>query len=177
MKILLLLIALIPSLCLSKIVTYHGYKVDIPDEYNIIISDLSDDKYFSDNKFILVRGGGETVLGIKTQKKLSAHELKEYGVTSRRELNYIVFNDDVPLTNKNILKVREINKNFPLQKQSISEDKDKDFVFFRMDNAMDLIGVTILVSTPIKDEILKFSFLGEPNEKFIKKVIDSLEVK
>jgi len=93
-------------------------------------------------------------------------------------LLYILFNDDVPSANKNIIEVlREINKKFPHQKQSIS--KRDDFVFFRTNNAMDDIGsVSFLISTPQNEEILKINFLDDhPFEKFIKSVIDSLEVK
>jgi hypothetical protein len=167
MKNLLILIVLLPSLCLSKDVAYLGYKISIPDEYKVKKSDASNTLFFYIE-------GEKPNLAVGELKK-GFFNLKDYGATSNRELLYLNHNDEIPSTNKNVLEMRRLNKIYPLQKQSIS--KNKDFVFFRTDNHMNLIGVGFLVSNPITDRILKISFFGESNEKFIKSVIDSLEVK
>ncbi|MCF6204588.1 MAG: hypothetical protein L3J59_13125 [Methylococcaceae bacterium] len=175
MKILLILIALLPSVCLSKNITYLDYKFTIPDNFKVIENDLSET---SAGLFIL-KDEKTAVFGIKKMRKNDKYffQPEDYGLSTHRELFYVLFNDDVASTNKNIIEVREVNKKFPLQKQSIS--KRDNFVFFRTNNSMGDIGsVSFLISTPQNDEILKIDFLDDhPSEKLIKSIIDSLEVK
>ena len=167
MRPLLILLALLPSLCLSKDIIYQKYKFKVPDEYKMMQSEISDTLYF----FI---EGQKPNLALGELKK-DSYKPSEFGVSSKRQIFRILYNDEVPSTNKSILELRRLTEKFKLQKKSISEDRG--FVFFRMDNALDRIGVTFLVSTPINDEMLKINFFGEPDEKFIKSVMDSLKVK
>lgn len=174
MKALLILMSLMPSLCLAKSVIYMDYKFNIPNGYNAITNDISE---ASNSLFILTE---DKTSGFTIEKMLEdgSHSFKpkEFNLSTHRELFYTLYNDDIPSTNKKILEVRGIYKKFPLQKHSISERND--FVFFRTDNGMDLIGVSFLISTPKNDEILKIDFVEEyPSEKFIKSTLDSLELR
>ena len=51
MKILLLFIALLPSLCIAKDITYYNYKFSIPEQYTLFDDDpLTKGKVFIVNK-------------------------------------------------------------------------------------------------------------------------------
>ncbi len=171
MKILLILLTLLPSISIAKDITYLDYKLTIPDDYKVIKNNLSDT---SNGIFILPENKEFSFSIEKIIKNKHFFSLKDSGTNSHRELLHILFSD-VPSSNKYILELRGFDKNFLLQKRSIS--KKDNFVFFRLDNGMDLIGTTYFVSTPINDEVLKFSFPEEVKEALIQSVIDSLGVK
>ncbi len=165
--LLLLLTLLVPSLGLSKEIIIQNYKFSLPDEYKQIDNDVSDELIFTFEDKIPA-----FIIG---NLRENLFRLEDFEASSRRELFYEIYNEK-PSTDKKVLEIRKLNKTFPLQKESISKN-NRGWVFFRMDNALDTIGVTFLASSPENDETLKIHFYGETDEKFIKSVIDSLKVK
>jgi hypothetical protein len=174
MRILLILLTFLPSLSSAKDITYFDYKFTIPDEYKVIKDTIVDG---SNGLFILITDKKVAFSVEKVKKKDKRFfPLKEYGAKNHRELFYTLYSDR-PSNNEAVLDVRRIDKLYPLQKRSITEN-DNDFVFFRTDNSMgSLSGTTYLISTPINDEVILLGFSDKINEKFIKSVIDSLDVK
>ncbi|MCF6204008.1 MAG: hypothetical protein L3J59_10140 [Methylococcaceae bacterium] len=169
MKILLILLTLLPSISLAKDISYFDYEFSIPDSYKIVENNLSDK---SNGLFILIE---DKKVAFSIEKKdENFFSLKEHGANSHRELFYVLFNNE-PSDNKAILELRATLENYKLQKQSIYKN-DNDFVFFRTDNGMDLIGTaTIIVSTPI-NEVLVIGFNKGFKEEFIQSVLASFVV-
>ncbi|MEE9337419.1 MAG: hypothetical protein V3U87_05005 [Methylococcaceae bacterium] len=168
MKTLLILLTLLPSISIAKDITYFDYKFSIPDNYKTVKNNVSNN---SNELFIL---GEDEKVRFSISKK-NIFELDDYGANSHRELFYDLFSDK-PSKNKNVLEFRVVSSKWDLQTSEIT--KNKEFIFFRTNNSMNSLNETVfMVSTPLDDEVLHMSFSNRTNKKFIKSIIDSLQVK
>ncbi|MEE9412890.1 MAG: hypothetical protein V3V22_07545 [Methylococcales bacterium] len=168
MKILLMLLVLFPSYCLSKDVFYQKYQFTIPDDYRVF-----DHRPFlkNDESVYIVNHNKKLMMVLRIDKTFV---LDEYAVKSYRNLFYLLFGGE-STNNKAVLEFRQFNARNHLQSFEIS--KINDFVFFRTNNVSNAIGETVfLVSTPLDDEALHIYFTAKANEALIQSIIDSLMV-
>ncbi len=174
MKLLLLLLFLLPSLCFGKDIIYQNYKFSIPGNYSLHNNGKPLNPGSIAIHIVNEKKKGVAMVDLVRKEKKNFWSLEDYGAQNYRELFYVIFTDK-PSNNEAVKELREFDAKYELQKFEISARDD--FVFFKSTNPMNMVGnVKYLISTPINDQVLNVDFTT-PDKEIESSVINSLQVK
>ena len=169
MKILIGFILLaITNNSIAKDVNYYNYTFTIPDDFiEKHIKNLTGIYVLNKNKKAMISVNYE----IPSDKNF--YQLEDYDMTgsSYRKLFNEIFGSH-KTENKYILEARGFNKN----RKDIEITDRAGFRFYRQNNSNAKNKTHLIISTPIKDEVISMYFTDLTNKTFIKSVMDSLRI-